>query len=179
MNLSGLDMPSSGHSLSSTLVFVELLLFLQIGLCDTSLLSNDGNIPVHLSDSSNITRSHHESHALPCDGALDQRANFSAASGCPGSRSLSANMSLHLSYLHKQVSRSVRFSRSYEGRQLNSLKDYVYVADTPEADALAGDALDASIGGDIYSLGENEVDTSPMLANCAVDCHFQCICSCF
>ena len=68
-------------------------------------------------------------------------------------------MSLHISYLQKQLSRSVVFPEHNprQGRHLNALQDYVYVQDTPEADALAGDALDASIGGDIYSLGDNEV----------------------
>ncbi len=167
----GLDMRSSGSSTSKTLALVELLLCLQIALCDSSFLSGDRNTPVHLSESI-IPRSSHEYVALPCDGALDHHANFSSASGCPGSQSLQTNMSLHLSYLHKQVSRSVRFPGSNAGRHLNTLKDYVYVTDTPEADALAGDALDASIGGDIYSLGANEVGMSPFLSNCVVDCTF-------
>lgn len=169
---SGLDMPSTGQSTSIVLVILELLLCLQIVFCDPSYLLGDRNIPAHLAES-NVPRSDHES-AVPCS-ATHHHANFSAAIGCPGSRSLKTNMSLHISYLHKQVSRSIRFPGSNEGRRLNTLKDYVYVADTPEADALAGDALDASIGGDIYSLGANEVAFLTFLADHVVDCH--CICS--
>ena len=54
-------------------------------------------------------------------------------------------MSSHVTNLQKLVSRSVRFPGSgAEGRQLHSLEDYVYVRDTPEADALVGNALETS-----------------------------------
>lgn len=150
-------MPTPGHSMTASLVIVELLLCLQVALCDSSFLTGDRNIPVHPSGS-NVPHPHDATPSVPCDSVLD--ANFSAASGC---RSLPTNISQHLGYLHQQVSRSVRFPGSKEGRHLNTLKDYVYVVDTPVADALAGDALDASIGGDIYSLGANEVDFWPWL----------------
>jgi hypothetical protein len=126
-------------------------------MCDSSFLTADRGFPVHLSGS-DLPHAHDAATSVRCGSVLG--ANTSAASGCPRSHSQQTNFSLHLSYLHKQVSRSVRFPGSSEGRHLNTLKDYVYVVDTPEADALAGDALDASIGGDIYSMGANEVGLS-------------------
>jgi hypothetical protein len=149
-----LGMPSSGHSIRIPLVIVELLLCLHVALCDSSFLTADRGFPLHPSGS-DLPHPHDAATSVRCDSTLG--ANISAASGC---HSQQTNFSLHLSYLHKQVSRSVRFPGSNEGRHLNALKDYVYVMDTPEADALAGDALDASIGGDIYSLGANEVGFS-------------------
>ena len=99
--------------------------------------------------------------ALPCDEIVNQHPNISGSHGCPGSQSMKTNMTLHISHLHKLVSRLVQFPGSKEGRHLSTLQDYVYVRDTPEADALAGDALDASIGGDVYSFGANEVNCAP------------------
>ena len=153
-----LEMPNSVRwSCTVLLVTVELLFCLQIATGSAPFFSVDGNIAVQ--PSSSDARSVAEASSAPCDRNVEQLGNVSVASGCPGNHSLKANMSLHISYLQKQVSRLVRFPgrNPNEARHLNALQDYVYVRDTPEADALAGDALDASVGGDIYSLGANEV----------------------
>ena len=145
-------------SCAALLVAVELLFCLQIATSDAPFFSVDGNIAVQPA-SSDAPRSLANASSAPCDRNTEQLGNASAVGASPGNHSLNANMSLHISYLQKQLSRSVRFPghNPREGRHLNALQDYVYVRDTPEADALAGDALDASIGGDIYSLGANEV----------------------
>jgi hypothetical protein len=154
-----LEMSRSGRwSCAALLVAVELLLCLQIATSDAPFFSVDGNIAVQPA-SSDAPRSLADASSAPCDRNVEQLGNASAVGASPGNHSLNANMSLHISYLQKQLSRSVIFPENNprQGRHLNALQDYVYVQDTPEADALAGDALDASIGGDIYSLGANEV----------------------
>jgi hypothetical protein len=158
-----LEMSRYGRwSCAALLVAVELLFCLQIATSDAPFFSVDGSIAVQPA-SSDAPHSLADASSAPCDRNLQQLGNASAVDASTGNHSLNANMSLHISYLQKQLSRSVRFPghNPREGRRLNALQDYVYVQDTPEADALAGDALDASIGGDIYSLGANEVISFP------------------
>jgi hypothetical protein len=153
-----LEMSCSGRSRCavSIVVIVGLLFCLPSAKCDALFLPRGEAALQH--SSSNAIGSGDDAVSVPCDGLVDLHANVSGASACPGGNSVKANRTLHISYLQKQVSRLVRFPGSNERRHLNALQDYVYVRDTPEADALVGDALDASIGGDVYSFGANEVN---------------------
>ena len=149
-------------SIAVVLVILGLLHCLPNARCDTSFLSR---VEVAMQPSAPIAPgSVGHAASIPCDDSAIPHANISGVNRCrPGRHSMQTNLSLHISYLHKQVSRSVRFPGSNEGRHLKTLQDYVYVRDNPQEDALAGDALDASIGGDVYSFGANEVIFSPFL----------------
>ncbi len=151
-----MSFPGRSRCAVSIIVIVGLLFCLPSAKCDALFLPR-GEAALQPSSSNAIGSGDH-AVSVPCDGSLDLHANVSDASACPGGKSVEANSTLHMSYLQKQVSRLVRFPGSNEGRHLNALQDYVYVRDTPEADALVGDALDASIGGDVYSFGANEVN---------------------
>ena len=148
--------PGRSRCAVSIVVILVLLFCLPSAICDASFLPR-GEAALQPS-LSNAIGSGDDTVSVPCDDSLDLHANVSGGSACPGGKSVKANMTLHMSYLQKQVSRLVRFPGSNQRRHLNALQDYVYVRDTPEADALVGDALDASIGGDVYSFGANEVN---------------------
>jgi len=129
--------------LAAPVAVVALLLFLQISGCGGSFLSHEGSAAVH-SSGSNAHRSRVAATSSPCNSSV-LHANNSAVSGYTGSERTQANMSSHVANLQKLVSRSVRFPGSgAEGRQLHALEDFVYVRDTPEADALVGNALATS-----------------------------------
>jgi hypothetical protein len=141
------------------------LLCPQNARCENKFLSVDGKI--EWSSGSNAPRSSLQVSSAPCDVPVDRNANGLGASARPCILNQTANMSFHLSYWRRQVSRENKFSGSgNQRRRLNALADYVYMQDTPEADALAGDALDASVGGDLYALGANEVKRSASAFRC-------------